>query len=101
MTVTPFLARTGVVTVVPAPTGDPPRLKESTRAVRAGMEVEPAELNGESDHVHLRMHFPPKVAVPKLVNSREGGLVPADALGAPRTGAPLLAGQTVVVGALT
>ena len=30
------------------------------------------EFNGESDHVHLLVHYPPKVAVSTLVNSLKG-----------------------------
>lgn len=30
------------------------------------------EVNGEADHVHLLVNFPPKIAVPKLVNSLKG-----------------------------
>lgn len=35
-------------------------------------EVSLAEMNGEPDHVHLLVNFPPKVAVSKLVNSLKG-----------------------------
>lgn len=30
------------------------------------------EFNGESDHVHLLIHYPPKYAISKLVNSLKG-----------------------------
>lgn len=30
------------------------------------------EFNGEDDHVHLLVHYPPKVALSKLVNSLKG-----------------------------
>ena len=30
------------------------------------------EFNGEGDHVHLLIHYPPKVAISKLVNSLKG-----------------------------
>ncbi|MDQ7001272.1 MAG: IS200/IS605 family transposase [Ghiorsea sp.] len=30
------------------------------------------EMDGERDHVHLLIHYPPKVAVSKLVNSLKG-----------------------------
>ena len=36
----------------------------------AGAEL--AEFNGESDHVHLLVNFPPKVALSALVNSLKG-----------------------------
>ena len=42
------------------------------RAVCGDFEVELAEFNGETDHVHLLVHFPPKVALSKLVNSLKG-----------------------------
>jgi len=35
-------------------------------------EAELAEFNGETDHVHLLVNYPPKVAVSKLVNSLKG-----------------------------
>lgn len=42
------------------------------RAVCAAFECELVEFNGESNHVHLLVNFPPKVAVSKLVNSLKG-----------------------------
>jgi putative transposase len=30
------------------------------------------EFNGETDHVHLLVHYPPKVALSRLVNSLKG-----------------------------
>jgi putative transposase len=35
-------------------------------------EAELAEFDGEADHVHLLVNYPPKVAVSKLVNSLKG-----------------------------
>jgi putative transposase len=35
-------------------------------------EAELREFNGEHDHVHLLVHYPPKVAISKLVNSLKG-----------------------------
>ncbi|MDD3581616.1 MAG: IS200/IS605 family transposase [Desulfobacca sp.] len=35
-------------------------------------EAELVEFNGEADHVHLLVHYPPKVAISKLVNSLKG-----------------------------
>ena len=35
-------------------------------------ECELQEFNGESDHVHMLINFPPKVAISKLVNSMKG-----------------------------
>lgn len=48
------------------------RLEEITRAVCADFDVELAEFNGESEHVHLLVNFPPKVALARLVNSLKG-----------------------------
>ena len=42
------------------------------RSVCDDFEVELVEFNGESDHVHLLVNFPPKVALSKLVNSLKG-----------------------------
>ena len=35
-------------------------------------EAELVEFNGEGDHVHLLVNYPPKVALSKLVNSLKG-----------------------------
>ena len=35
-------------------------------------EVERAEFNGEQDHVHLLVNYPPKVQLSKLINSLKG-----------------------------
>ncbi len=35
-------------------------------------EAELVEFNGEADHVHLLVNFPPKVSVSRLVNSLKG-----------------------------
>ena len=48
------------------------RLEEIMRAVCGDFEVELVEFNGEANHVHLLVNFPPKVAVSKLVNSLKG-----------------------------
>ncbi|MEU5939234.1 IS200/IS605 family transposase [Micromonospora sp. NPDC047548] len=48
------------------------RLEEIMRAVCADFECELVEFNGEGEHVHLLVNFPPKVALPKLVNSLKG-----------------------------
>ncbi len=42
------------------------------RAVCEDFEAELVEFNGENNHVHLLVNFPPKVAVSKLVNSLKG-----------------------------
>lgn len=35
-------------------------------------EAQLIEFDGESDHVHLLVHYPPKVSISKLVNSLKG-----------------------------
>jgi putative transposase len=45
------------------------RTEETMRAVRADFETELVEFNGENNHVHLLVNFPPKAALAKLVNS--------------------------------
>jgi putative transposase len=48
------------------------RMEEIMRAVCEDFECELVEFNGEDNHVHLLVNFPPKVAVAKLVNSLKG-----------------------------
>ena len=48
------------------------RMEEIMRSVCTDFEAELAEFNGETDHVHLLVNFPPKVAVARLVNSLKG-----------------------------
>ncbi|MER5361975.1 IS200/IS605 family transposase [Streptomyces sp. NPDC002785] len=48
------------------------RCEEIMRAVCEDFEAELVEFNGEANHVHLLVNFPPKVAVSKLVNSLKG-----------------------------
>ena len=48
------------------------RCEEITRKVCEGFEAELKEFNGERDHVHLLVHYPPKICVSKLVNSLKG-----------------------------
>ena len=48
------------------------RLKEIFESVCADFEVRLQEFNGESDHVHLLVHYPPKVRLSELVNSLKG-----------------------------
>lgn len=42
------------------------------RDVCRDFETELVEFNGENNHVHLLLNFPPKVALSKLVNSLKG-----------------------------
>ncbi|MBB5967326.1 putative transposase [Planomonospora venezuelensis] len=48
------------------------RMEQVMRDVCASFETELREFNGEADHVHLLVNFPPKVAVSRLVNSLKG-----------------------------
>lgn len=48
------------------------RMQEVMSRVCADFETELEEFNGDSNHVHLLVNFPPKVAVSKLVNSLKG-----------------------------
>jgi putative transposase len=48
------------------------RCEQIMRAVCEDFETELVEFNGETNHVHLLVNFPPKVAVSKLVNSLKG-----------------------------
>ncbi|MEU2744401.1 IS200/IS605 family transposase [Streptomyces sp. NPDC007095] len=48
------------------------RCEEVMRAVCADFETELVEFNGEKGHVHLLVHYPPKVSVSKLVGSLKG-----------------------------
>ncbi|GAA4976697.1 IS200/IS605 family transposase [Nonomuraea thailandensis] len=48
------------------------RLEKIMRDVCADFETELREFNGESNHVHLLVNFPPKIALSKLVNSLKG-----------------------------
>ena len=38
----------------------------------ADFKAQLIEMNGEDDHVHLLVEYPPKVAIPNLVNSLKG-----------------------------
>jgi len=47
-------------------------MEQIMQEVCADFESELVEFNGESNHVHLLVNFPPKIAVSKLVNSLKG-----------------------------
>ncbi len=47
-------------------------LKKIFRHVCNEFDVELEQFNGERDHVHLLVNYPPKVSVSKLVNSLKG-----------------------------
>ncbi|PZT75080.1 MULTISPECIES: IS200/IS605 family transposase [unclassified Streptomyces] len=48
------------------------RCEEIMREVCGSFGAELREFNGEADHVHLLVHYPPKVALSKLINSLKG-----------------------------
>ena len=48
------------------------RCEQIMRDVCGGFGAHLVEFNGEHDHVHLRVEYPPKVAVSALVNSLKG-----------------------------
>ena len=48
------------------------RLHRIFRVVCADFEADLVEFNGERDHVHLLVNYPPKVALSGLVNSLKG-----------------------------
>jgi putative transposase len=47
-------------------------LKIIMHSVCTQFEAELVEFNGEGDHVHLLINYPPKVSISKLVNSLKG-----------------------------
>lgn len=48
------------------------RCQQIMANVCSGMGAELAEFNGEDDHVHLLVRYPPKLAISTLVNSLKG-----------------------------
>lgn len=48
------------------------RCEEIMREVCTDFEADLKKFNGEGDHVHLLVHYPPKVQLSKLVNSLKG-----------------------------
>jgi putative transposase len=48
------------------------RCEDAKRKVCSDFAAELREFNGEDDHVHLLVEYPPKVAVSTLVNSLKG-----------------------------
>ncbi len=48
------------------------RMEQIMRDVCRDFEAELVEFNGENNHVHLLVNYPPKVAVARLVNSLKG-----------------------------
>jgi putative transposase len=48
------------------------RCEEIMRDVCAQMDAELREFNGDTDHVHVLVHYPPKLPVSTLVNRLKG-----------------------------
>jgi putative transposase len=48
------------------------RCEEITREACADFGAELREVNGEADHVHLLVHYPPKVSLARLAGSLKG-----------------------------
>ena len=48
------------------------RCEQIMRDVCADFGAELQEFNGETDHVHLLIHYPPKIALSRLVGSLKG-----------------------------
>ncbi|MFC9266473.1 IS200/IS605 family transposase [Streptomyces zhihengii] len=48
------------------------RCEETMREERTDFEAELKQFNGEDDHVHLLVHYPPKTQLSRLVNSLPG-----------------------------
>lgn len=48
------------------------RMEEVLKTVCDDFEAELIEFDGERDHVHLLVNYPPKLALSKLVNSLKG-----------------------------
>jgi putative transposase len=65
------------------------RMEQIMRDVCRDFECGLAEFNGEANHVHLPVRFPPKVALSRLASSLTGSVVPQAAAGVP--GAPITA----------
>lgn len=58
--------------------------QDAMRKVRADSGAQLREFTGEDDHVHLMVDYPPKAAIPALVNPLKG--VPARRLRSESTG---------------
>uniref|UniRef100_UPI001378E2D8 IS200/IS605 family transposase n=1 Tax=Proteus sp. G2609 TaxID=2698840 RepID=UPI001378E2D8 len=48
------------------------KLRSYFASVCADFDVEQVEMDGERDHVHLLINYPPKLAISNLVNSLKG-----------------------------
>ena len=75
-----------------------PEWRRSCGRCARDFETELVEFNGENNHVHLLVNFPPKVAVTKLVNSLKGVSSRRLRQEFPDLRTALLAGQQALVG---
>ena len=48
------------------------RCEQVMSKVCADFDAELREFNGEADHIHLLVHYPPTIALSRLVNSLKG-----------------------------
>lgn len=64
------------------------RREEIMRDVCQSFDAELRECNGEGDHVHLFVHYPPKIALSTLGNSLKGFSAPLPACGVQQPGQP-------------
>jgi putative transposase len=48
------------------------RLREIAQDLGRHMDFEVLELNGESDHVHVLVEYPPKLSISRIVNHLKG-----------------------------
>lgn len=71
------------------------RMEQIMRDVRTDVGAELVEFNGENNHVHLLVNYPPKVAAARLVHRP---LIAPLAAGVPRPRTPLLPDQQALVG---
>jgi REP element-mobilizing transposase RayT len=76
------------------------RRQEVIRQVCADAGAELAESNGEHDHVHPLVEYPPKIPVSTLVNSLKGVSSPQTAPGLHRPGEPDVHARPLLVAQL-
>jgi hypothetical protein len=73
------------------------RMEEIMLAVCADFECELVEFNGENNHVHLLVNFPPKAGAVQAGQLPQGRQLAQAPPGVPGTGPALLAGTAPVV----
>lgn len=49
-------------------------IERSFKEVAKKMDFQIQEFNGESDHIHVLIEFPPKLSISQIVNSRARGI---------------------------